>query len=833
MKDLFKKFLPHLAIIAGFLIITLAYFSPVLGGKVLHQHDTKMWKGSYQEIKEYGLAHPGEQTLWTNSMFGGMPSYQIGMNNPNDKSGILGDILILNLPSPASFIFLMMVGFYILMFTFNVNRWIAVIGAVGFALSTYNFLCLQAGHETKVGAIAMAPWVLAGLNLAFKGNWLWAAALMAAGLGLEIKINHLQITYYLGLICVSWGIAEFITAIKNGTLAPFFKGVAGATVGAMVAVGLNLTALTLTEEYSKFTIRQQSELTKQNVLAVQSGGLDKDYANQWSNGVIEPITMLIPDLVGGASNGELSKNSATGKLFAQSGYGTDALKQLPLYHGKQPFTGGPLYFGAIMIFFFVFSMFVVQSNIKWALFIITLLATFLSMGKNATWLTDPFFDYFPLYNKFRSVTMTMVIGQICIPILATLGLKTILDGDLKKDQIIKYGKWTLYIVGGVCLIFILVPGIFLDFTSESDGQLPKEILPAIIEDRTSLTRMSALRSLVFISLAAGVIWYYLKKSSIKKEYIIAALGLLIAVDLWTIDKKYLNNGEFEKKRVEQNADFPKTVADEQILADKDPNFRVLNFTVSPFNDASTSYYHKSVGGYHGAKFRRYQELREAYMDVPIAIVQQNKNIPPDQLMEMMHNEGKSSIFDMMNSKYYIVQGAQGPAAIYNKYAMGNAWFVNNICWVRNANEEIDTLDGINLHQTTAIDVRYKPVVNDFTPAERDSLAYIKLLSYEPNFLVYESNATGDQFAVFSEIFYDKGWKATIDGKPCDYARVNYVLRGMKVPSGKHKIEWRFDPDTYKTGESIAGVSSILLYLLLFAAIGMGVKKLLTQETSNK
>ncbi len=849
MNALLKRSLTHLIAIGAMLAITFSYFSPMLGGKVLKQQDITQWRGSYEEINKYVKAHDGEQTLWTNSMFGGMPSYQIGMNYPSNKVFWLDSALRLWMPNPAGTLFLMLLCFYILMLVFGVNQWLAVVGSLAYAFSSYNFLNLQAGHETKVLAVAFAPLVLAGVRLAFKGNWLWAMVLTAAGLGLELRANHLQISYYLMLIIGCWGIAELIHAIRNKSLPTMLKGVSGALAGAVIAVGLNLTNLMLTEEYSKYTIRQQSELTKASVVKDQTGGLDLSYATQWSNGTLEPLSILIPNVMGGGGQGMIDKKGSTAKFFQKVGVPAEAVKQMPAYHGSQPFTSGPIYFSAIVCFLAIFSLFVLKGEMKWALFLISILGFFLSMGKNMPGLTEFFFNNFPLYNKFRAVTMIMVIGQICFPILAVLGLNEVISGRVDKARLIKAGKLSLYIVGGICLVFLVLPGIFLEFSSadtdnnianqifgnsqmpdDQKKQMTNEFITALQEDRESLTRMSALRSLVFIGLAVASLWFYIQKK-LKKEYLIAAIGLFITFDLWQLDKKYLNNGEFQKKNKNAEADFQMTRADMQILQDRDSNYRVYNVTVSPFNDATTSFFHKSVGGYHGAKFRRYQELREAQFDRIEQIMKQNQQMQPDTLIAQLNMQGLMGALNMMNTRYFITQAPDNqPIAVRNNYAFGNAWFTNTICWVKNADQEIDTLDGIDLRSTAAVDERYRPVLKEFAPTADPMASTVDLKSYEPNHLIYESNASADGFVVFSEIYYDKGWKCTIDGKDAEYVRCNYVLRGMKVPAGKHKIEWIFEPETFKTGESMAMVSSILLYALLFGAIGMWVRKELALDS---
>lgn len=815
-------------VIGVFVAVTLIYFFSQFQGKVIdQQHDILQWKGSAQEIIQYGKQHPGESTLWTNSMFGGMPAYQILMSYPANKVIYISYMLSLFMPNPAGSLMLMLICFYILMLTFRINPWLALVGSLAYAFSTYNFINLEAGHETKVWAVGYAPLVLAAVNLAFRGNWLWAFILGVIGVGTQINANHLQITYYLLFIIAGWGIAELISAIREKRIASFMKGFAGLAVGAAIGVGLNLTNLLLTEEYSKYTIRAKSELTKQNVAAVQTGGLDFDYATQWSNGKIEPLTVLIPEILGGGSTEELGKRSNIYKFLQQAGQPVDIAKRMPVYHGTQPFTSGPIYFGAIIVFLTILGLLIIPAEMRWGLFGISLLAFLLSMGKNLPGLSHLFFDHFPFYNKFRAVTMMMVVGQICFPLLGLLALHQVFTGKLAKEKLKKSVIIALSIAGGICAIFVLLPGIFLDFTTESDSRygMPKEMLNALIEDRESITRMSALRSLVFIGLCFMVLWLYIIEKIKKAEWAIGILALLVLADLVPLDRKYINGSKFVKKSNNENIDVTPTQADIQIMADKDPDYRVLSFDVSPFNDATVSYFHKSVGGYHGAKFRRYQELREAYMDQPIGMFQGNvQNIPAPVLLDTMNKMGQMEIFNLMNTRYFISGGQAFP----NPRAYGHAWLVNQICWVKNADQEIDTLNGVNLKTTAVIDERFKDKIGALVPTT-DSSSKIELRSYQPNKLEYTYNASGDAFAVFSEIFYDKGWNILIDDKPAEQVRTDYVLRGMKLPSGSHKITFTFEPKTYESGQTIAMICSLLLFASLAFGLYAEVKKVLAEK----
>jgi len=797
----FKKALPHLLAFVLIMLVIFAYFTPLFNGKVLKQYDVLQWKATFQEIAQFEKAS-GERTFWTNSIFAGMPSYLIGATYHGNYTGNILYYISDIFKHPADTIFLLFACFYVLLIAFEVSPWLAMIGSLAFALSSFNFINIDAGHVTKGNAIAFIPLVLAGIQITLhKNKWL-GAVITGIAVSFELSAGHVQITYYLIFIILAWMIVELVQAVKNKTLPKFIVAGALLAVSAAVGIGTNITGLLATEEYGKYSIRGQSELTKtqsgESNAANSSSGLDKDYALAWSNGVVEPFTILVPNFYGGASNGDLGTSSNTFKELQrqQVPNAKEVVKQMPIYWGDQPFTAGPIYYGAIIVFLFVLGMFLVKNQAKWWIFTAAMLSIFLSMGKNFMPLTDLFFNYFPLYNKFRSVTFVLCVAQTMFPFLAMLAVKEVMDKKLKQADWMRSLKFSLGIVGGICLLFALIPGFFFDFSTENDARmkLPEWLLSALTADRESLLRADAFRSLVLILLAAAVLWFY-QKGKLKSELMMAILGILVVVDLWGVDKRYLNDKDFEKKKGE--AAVQKTPVDEQILADPDPHYRVYNNTTDFDKDALTAYYHKSLGGYHGAKMRRYQELIEW------------------QLVKM-----NMECYNMLNAKYFILQDSTGNKfAQQNVNANGNAWFVSEINWVANADEEIVALGKFNSKQTAIIDKRFEGEFKGFV-LNRDSSARISLTKYQPNKLDYTSQSSTDQLAVFSEIYYEKGWNAYIDGKLVPHVRVNYVLRALQVPAGSHTIEFKFEPTVIGTGEKIAYASSWLLYGGLLLVLGL-------------
>jgi len=813
MKNIsFKQALPYFSAIVIFVVISLVYFSPLLEGKVLKQSDITQFKGMSKEITDFRNA-TGEEALWTNSMFGGMPAYQISVLYKGNVLRYLDKLMQLYLPQPAGMVFLYMIGFYILLLVLKVDKWLAIAGAIAFAFSSYLFIIFEAGHNSKAHAIGyMAP-VLASIILTYRGRYLAGGIMAAITLSLELLTNHLQITYYLMLIALVFVITELVSSIREKQLPGFAKATGVLLIASIFAVATNITNLWATYEYSKETIRGKTELTSEK--SNRTSGLDKDYATGWSYGKMETLTLLVPNFYGGSSQGELSDKSNTFKALKANNIDDNqaqkVIKAMPLYWGTQPGVAGPVYIGAIIMFLFVFALFALDNKYKWWLLAATILSILLAWGKNFMPFTNFFMHYVPGYNKFRAVSMTLVMAELCIPLLAILGLQKAFSGETDKKKLLKYLYYSLGIAGGISLFFAVVGSSIFDFISPSDEQyktyFPDWLMSALREDRAALLKDDAFRSLAYIVLAGAAIWAMINQK-IKKPVFFAALTLLILIDMWSVNRRYVNNDSFVRKSVAA-VPFQPSGADQFIMKDKDPNFRVFNQSVgNPFADASTSYFHKSLGGYHGAKLRRYQEL------IDLQLVKGNMNV-----------------YNMLNTKYFIVPDEKGgqPQTQINMQAMGNAWFVNNAHMVNNADEEINELTNFVPTETAIYDKRFENEVKGHM-ISKDSLARIALTEYKPNHLTYKSETSREQLAVFSEIYYEKGWSAYIDGKQAPYFRANYVLRAMIVPAGTHTIEFKFEPQVYKTGEKISYASSILLVLLAIGGIGLLAKSKYTTST---
>ncbi len=810
-----KSLLPHLLAIVIFVALPLAYFSPLLEGKQLEQHDIAQWTGMSKEIADY-REQTGIEPLWTNSMFGGMPAYQISVVYASNMLKYVDKIMTLGLPSPASFIFLYLLGFYFLLITMGVDHRLAIGGAIAFAFSSYLFIIIGAGHNSKAHAIGyMAP-VIAGVIMTFRGRYLAGGAIAALALGLQIYANHLQITYYLMLILIIYGVAKAVDALRTKQLAGYTKAVAVLAVAVVLAVSSNITSLWATYEYGKDSTRGPSELTEKK----SSDGLDKDYALGWSYGVLESFTLMLPDFMGGASQTDAGIKSDLYKTMIANGAAQNQARSIaqnaPLYWGEQPFTAGPTYFGILVVCLFILALFIKKGYIKWWLLVSTLLTLMLSWGKNFLPLTDLFFDYFPGYNKFRAVSMILTATTLTSVMLAWLAVKQLVSENITLESIRKPFYMAFGGIGAMLILFLMVPTMFFSFTGTVDeqlGQWPDWLRQALIDERIAILRFDIWRALAIMAIFAGALWMLLKKK-ISVTLFAVVLALLMLVDHWTIDKRYLNDSHFVAAR-KATAPFQPTQADQAILQDADPNFRVMNVTVSTFNDASTSYFHKSIGGYHGAKLKRYQEL-----------------------IEYQISQNNQQVLNMLNTKYFIVKGEnQAPVAQRNAGALGNAWFVNKIDEVENADAEIAALTEFDPAKSAIVDKRFAdylaglklntdtPLLQDTldNPEVADDVDRIILKTYTPNHLTYETNTTQERLAVFSEIFYDKGWNAYIDGQQVPHIRVNYVLRAMRVPSGKHTLEYKFEPSVYMTGERISMASSLLLILISLGALGMQLR----------
>lgn len=819
MKNLFswQRLWPHLVAVIGFMILSVAYVSPVLQGKKLSATDEIQAKGAAREVLDYNKK-TGEWSWWTNSMFGGMPSYLVAADYPTSIPTKIGQGVNKLLPAPANYFLIGMVSAYVLFLVLGAGGWLAAIGAVAFSFSCFNAINLEAGHISQVIAIMYAPGVLAGVILAFRRNWLAGAAVTALFLSLELYANHVQITYYLGIGIVILVMMESVAMIKKGLTKNLVMVLGGLALAAVVAVGTHTTRLWNAYDYTKETIRGKSELSPSAKKAdpKKGDGLDKEYAFTYSYGVGELLTLVIPNAYGGASYGPLSNTSETYKTL--TGRGVDAataqniVQQLPLYWGDQPIMGGPNYIGAIVFFLFVLGLFIVKSPLKyWAAGVIVLYVIW-ALGSSFAAINYLFFDYFPMFNKFRAMTMVISLAQLLMVLVGVLALAAIAQKKITANELQKPFLISTAITAGLMLIMALLPGVFLGFKGVNDPQLGQQfsqmaqdqafgqqIVNSVVQDREGLMKGDAIRGLIFIALAAGLVWFF-AQNKLKSAVFYSVLLLLVIFDLFGIDKRYLNNEDFVSAYVAQGVTTP-SPADEQILRDTDPDYKVYDVASQggPFNSAQASYFHKSLGGYHAAKMRRYQELFE------------NQFFTEKPNMEVLN---------MLNAKYFITPDEQGnKVAQPNPQAYGHAWFVKSYKVVPNADAEMAALRTVNLRTEAVIDQRFAAKLEGLK-AGTDSTAKISLISYKPDELIYESNSGSEGLAVFSEIYYNvrDEWKVTIDDKPADLLRANYVLRALRVPAGKHTIKFRFEPVSVSAGKMIDLVSSLLLVGLIAGAI---------------
>ena len=758
------------------------------------------------EIREY-RAETGEEPLWTNSQFSGMPAFNMNVKYPGNFIRHLAVVTGLRLPSKMGLLYTLLIGFYVLLCCLKVDPWGARLGAIAFGFSTHFLILYEAGHNSKLRAIGFMAPVLASIFYTLRGKTLLGAAFTAASLSLCIAANHVQITYYLAMIVSVIMLVEFIFAYKEKALQPLIKKSVLLAAAAIISIGPNVSALWSTYTYGKETIRGgKSELAETK--AKTDGGLDMEYAMRWSYGPMETFTLLVPSLYGGSSTGELSQKSEIYQAFiargAPKGQAKKIIKQLPLYHGDQPFTSGPVYFGAIICFLFIFGLMVIDPKMRaWAvaLFVLSVL---LAWGRHFMPLSEFMFKYMPLYNKFRAPSTILVISSVIVPLIAMYGLNKFLKVDVFQKAMFNKLKMAAYITAGLCLLFGLMGGMFFDFTGASDMQLAEQGWPIeeLQSDRASLLKASAFKSLTLIGLSFGLLYMFFKQK-LGKGILIGGLVVLFIFDFGVEGKKYLNGDHFVKSRDVLRAHKP-SQADLLIQEDKDPHYRVFNLTVNPFTDAITSSKHKSIGGYHGAKLLRYQELIERHL-----------------------SKNNLNVVNMLNGKYLMTPNQQtGQTQVsQNPDALGNAWFVNNIMWVDNADAEIDALNSFNPAATAVIDKEFKDKI-PFEPTA--TLSEITLSEYRPNRMTYKAIVKEKEaLAVFSEIYYEGGgndWKVFIDGVETSHVRANYVLRAMALPQGEHTIEFRFEPESYFVGEKISYASSFLLAFLLLAAIGWEIKK---------
>lgn len=837
MKNInLKVLVPAVTAVVIFIVLTLGYFSPVLKGKVIIQSDMVSNQGMAKETNDFREQYH-QEPLWTNSMFGGMPTYQISMRYPNNLLQYVRAAFTLWLPLPANIVFVYLIGFFVLLRVLKIDPWLSIMGAIAYAFSAYFFIIIDAGHITKAFAIGYIPLVFAGVILVNRGSYLFGGALTALFFGVELNCNHVQITYYLFLFLGVYLIIEWIERIKQKQYKEIFKSIGIFALAGILAVGCNINNLWNTADYAAVTIRGASELTSDK--GNKTSGLDKDYATQWSMGTSETMTLMIPGFKGRSSSiGVNEKKSALKKVDPEM---RESIGSTSQYWGDQPFTMSP-YAGAIIVFLFVLGLFIVEGRMKWALFVGTVLSILLSWGRNFMPLTEFFLDYFPMYNKFRAVSMILVIAEFTIPLMAILAMDKLLktpdiftkkirlafvkrEISMQNAFLISFG-----LTGGLSLIYYLFPSLnnffgegeynkIYDQIAKNNGvEVAQKFMDNLEIARISLFKSDALRSFFFALLGATTLWLFLK-SKITKSVLITIMSLLVFIDLVQIDRQFVNDKNFKSKQ-EAKVPFPLTNADNEILQDKDPSYRVLNIAVNTFNDAGTSYYHKSVGGYHAAKLRRYQDLIDAHLQNSIQDIMSTLRSNPND-SSLRATLKKQGVLNMLNTRYIIYNKDATP--LQNRYALGNAWFVKDVKTVRNADEEIKAVGEINPRHTAIIDERYKSNLEGFV-IDSGASGTIKLLDYKPNNLKYESNSIKEQIAVFSEIYYNKGWNAYIDGELRPHFSADYILRAIRIPEGKHLIEFKFEPVVYYAGEKISLVSSLLLFIAMGFSIFMAFKR---------
>ena len=825
-----KKLLPDLIAILAFVLLSFAYFFPAdIENRILFQHDTAAGAGAGQEVKEY-YEQTGERSRWTNSLFGGMPMYQIAPSYDSTKSlQWVQKAYQLFLPDYVCLTFMLMLGFYILLRVFGIPVWLAGLGGIMWAFSSYFFILISAGHIWKFITLAYVPPTIAGIVLAYRGKLLWGGILTALFVALQITSNHVQMSYYFFFVILFFVGAYFEKAWRTKTLPQFFKASAVLIVAALVGIAANVSNLYHTYAYSKETMRGKSELVQTGDAAKQtSSGLDRDYITQWSYGIDETLTLLVPNFKGGASAALSQSETAMSKAnpMYSSLYGS-----LTQYFGTQPMTSGPVYVGAFVLFLFVLGCFIVKGPLKWALIGATFFSIVLSWGKNFMPLTDFFIDYVPLYNKFRAVSSILVIAEFTIPLLAIFALKRLLE----EPEILKQEKKplgiSLLLTAGIALLLAVAPGsIGSGYVPAQEAQMlqnavNQQMIPAnelsgilanLEEMRAELVSSDALRSFIIIGIGCSLLWLY-ASGKLRSSLTIAGITILCLADMWGVNKRYLNDAQFVPHSIRTET-FTKTNTDELILQDTSLDYRVLNFATSTFDDNNTSYWHKSVGGYHPAKLRRYQEMIEHHISPEMQAAYKAIATAGGEMDSVDAN--KFRVLNMLNTKYFIFPAGQQrqTVPILNPHAYGNAWFVNKVQYVNNANEEIDALDSIIPTETAVVDARFKDVLKGTTESYKDSLSSIRLTSYAPNRLTYETNNAQDGIAVFSEIYYPDGWHVTIDGQPAELARADYILRTMHVPAGQHTIEMRFDPASLHVTEGIAYGALALLVIGIIVAV---------------
>jgi len=808
-KNLLRKSGPYILAVVLFLVISVLYFSPVLEGKKLQASDAMQFKGMSKEIVDYRNA-TGKEALWSNNMFSGMPAY---LTSTIYSGEILSSIQksITAISQPVMILTLSFSFFFLLCILLDIGVWTAFAASLAYGFMTFTFVVMVTGHLTKAHALTYTSLVVAGILVAFKKNKIGGSLMAAIGLSLMLSANHLQMTYYAAILSLIIGITYLVYAIREKTLPDFSKTAGFLLIAVLFAVGTNFSRLYTTYEYGKFSIRSQSELSLNN--ENKSSGLDKEYILDYSYDLGEAMTAFIPRFKGGGMSEPLTTSSESYKFLAEA-QGADKAKKmvesgLPMYWGSQPISGAPFYFGAVLCFLFVLGIFLVKGKDKWWLVAVFAFSLLLSLGKNFSFLTNIMLDVFPGYNKFRDVKNIIVIQQFAMALLGALAIKEVYQRKISSEEFMKGLKYAFGITGGLALIFAVIPGLAGSFTGKTDAQYlqmgwPQQLIDALMADRQSLLRIDAFRSFIFVLLAAGGLWAFWN-NKIKAQYAIVLWVALVMVDMWPVNKKYFNNDNFTSKK-EVAVPFQEMPVDKEIKKDKDLYYRVLNLQ-NPMADARTSYFHKSLGGYHGAKMKRYNELYsyaiEPEMRMLIAGFQKPESI--DSIM------GYLPVINMLNTKYYIYDLNQPP--LPNTHALGNAWFVKAAKVVDSADQEVTTMKNFDPKSTAIVNKSFEKDLSGFNSGSGEG--EIKLTEYQPNYLKYEASVnSGSQLAVFSEIYYPKGWKSFIDGKETSHIQVDYVLRGLVIPVGKHQVEFKFEPSSYYLGNKVSLASSILLLLAI-------------------
>lgn len=798
-----KQFLPHLLVLAGFILLSLFYFNPVLQGKEIYQSDIIQYIGMAKEQSDF-RSETGEEPYWTDAAFGGMPTYQLGAHYPHNYVKKL-DHLLRFLPRPADYLFLYFIGFYILLLCLKVDYKLAFLGSIAFGFSTYLIIILGIGHNSKAHAIAYMPMVLAGIIAIFRNRNIWSFLLLAVAMALEIQANHFQMTYYLLLLVIVLGISYLVDAYRKKLIPQYFKSIGIMVVAVILAIAANATNLMATSEYAKFSTRGESELSIQSNGSPQvKSGLGFQYITEYSYGIVETFNLMVPRFMGGGSSEDIGKDSnlynALREIGASPIQAEGFTENAPTYWGDQPYVGAPAYIGATVVFLFVFALFLIRGRLKWWIVGGSILALVLSWGKNFEFVTRFFIEFVPLYDKFRAVSSIQIILELCLPLLAVLGLYKLFLEEVKKEEKLYALKWSTLITAGLLLIFLIFKSVLFDFAGANDSmysqQFGMDFMNALEEDRKAIFNADVIRSLVFILISAGLIWGYLK-TKINRNMVIGGLIILLLIDLIGVDKRYVNNEDFVQAK-EMDQPFQKMEADAAIMEDT-THYRVFDVSGSPFNTGRTSFYHNALGGYHAAKPGRIQDLYDFYL-----------------------SKNNMKILSMLNVKYFIVPTEEGTQAQQNPNAYGNAWFVKDIHWVDSQNEEILALEDANLQETAIVNNKFREVVDE--EFQFDPSATIELISQQPNELKYKFSSENDQFAVFSENYYQPGWQAYIDGETAPHVQANYVLRAMNIPAGDHEVVFKFEPEVVKTGSNIALISSILFGLILIGGIGYEVKK---------